>query len=117
MSGDAKAATERRYRELFAEQERSGLSLRAFARERGIPAGTLSFWKHKLRRRDATQACDEPNDQCTPRFLPVRVTPLSSVSAGPGAYELVLGGSCVLRLPRDFEVERVAALVKAVTAC
>lgn len=109
-----KAKTERRYRQLLAEQQRSGLSLRAFARERGIPAGTLSYWKHELKRRDAAR---EGSEGSRTRFLPVKIVPPTEEPAASEGYEVLLGQGCVLRMPRDFEVERVAALLKAVSAC
>jgi len=38
-----------RWAELIAEQERSGLTSRAFAERRGINPSTLAWWRSKLR--------------------------------------------------------------------
>ena len=47
----SKRSTRRRDIErLLALRESSGLSLRALADRSGIPAGTLSWWSHRLRR-------------------------------------------------------------------
>jgi len=118
MITSTKIETEQRYRRLLAAQAGSGLSLRAFAAEQGIPAGTLSYWKHELKRRDAARAERQRNQGREPQFLAVKVVPATEPApSAPGAYEVVLGRDFVLRLPRDFEVARVAALVKAVASC
>jgi hypothetical protein len=44
------------YRELLAEQGRSGLTLRAFARGKGIPESTLAWWKHTIAERDRARS-------------------------------------------------------------
>ena len=123
----SKAETEKFYRQLVAEQEESGLSIRAFAAMRGIPPGTLSCWRHELRQRDAARA--RRGDKATkPRFVRVNVVGAGAV-AGAGAplakpagartavYEVVLGRDRVLRLPAEFDEARVAALVRAVASC
>ena len=123
MPRTTKEETERRYRWLLDEQARSGLSLRAFADERGIAAGTLSYWKHELKRRDGArrQHPRRRGEESSPAFLPVKVIPAAEAFAAPsacaGGYEVLLGRDCVLRLPKDFEVARVVALMKAVASC
>lgn len=129
MTKRSKAETERFYRRLLAEQVRSGLSVRAFAKMRGVPAGTLSSWKHQLKKRDAeSKARRTPAPRATPprpTFVPVSVVP---AAAGAGeerprrlptsdGYELLLGPGRVLRVPHDFDEQRVAALVRAVASC
>jgi phage-related minor tail protein len=47
-----------------AEQLESGLSARAFAESRNIKAGTLSWWKGRLRRRDF-EGAEVPRPQFT----------------------------------------------------
>jgi transposase-like protein len=127
----SKAETEKFYRRLVAEQEESGLSIRAFAATHGIPPGTLSSWRHELKERDAARA--RRGDKATkPRFVRVNVVG-AGAGAGPGTpepaplakpagaraavYEVVLGRDRVLRLPADFDEARVAALVRAVASC
>ena len=126
MANRSKSETERFYRRLIAEQERSGSTARAFAEARGIPPGTLSFWRYELKRRDQARA-EVALARPVPSFLLVSVAescpsapaPASSTSAPERAegYEVVLGGGRVLRLPRDFDDSRVAALVRAVASC
>ena len=120
------AKSEKFYRQVLAEQAQSGLSLRAFAVGRGIPAGTLSCWRHKLKQRDAARA-SKSKKASKPRFVQVSVAaarppepkpePPRVTSPGSVGYEVVLGQGRVLRLPADFDDARVAALVRAVTSC
>lgn len=109
----SKAETEESYRRLVAEQEGSGLSIRAFAAMRGIPPGTLSSWRHELKQRDAARARD---DETRAPFVLVNVKPEPS-SVRPVVYEVVLGRDRVLRVPAEFDEGRVAALVRAVAPC
>jgi hypothetical protein len=109
-----KAETEEWYRRLLSEQARSGLSVRAFARMCGVPAGTLSSWRYELKRREAARAARRMS---AASFVPVEVIDQVEGPSGSAGYEVVLGSALVLRLPRDFDVPRVAALVKAVASC
>lgn len=115
-----KTETEQFYRRLVADQEGSGLSIRAFAAERGMAAGTLSFWRHVLKQRDAGRASGSgkaPESRFVPVSIVGAVAPEPSPATSLGAYEVVLGRDRVLRLPADFDAARVAALVRAVASC
>jgi hypothetical protein len=126
MEKRSKAETETFYRELIAELEQSGQTIRAFAEARRIPSGTLSSWRYKLKQRDAENAHAEEKAS-KPRFVPVSVVKKAPVAPKPqpkaappssrGDYEVVLGRDRVLRLPADFDEARVAALVRAVASC
>ncbi len=88
---------------LLKEQLESGLSLAAFARERG-----LGTWKlYKARR--AAACLDDP----TPAFDPVTVIP--SRPAAP--FELEFGGGLVLRIPRGFDEVSLRRLVEVLVRC
>src|SRR5579859_3959142 len=99
-----KAETEKLYRGLLAEHAKSGLSLREFADQRGIPAGTLSCWRHLLKEREAERK--KTAKVTEPRFVPVEVRGATSAPPQPvksGVYEIVLGRDRLLRLPADFD--------------
>ncbi len=122
MEKRTKAETEKLYRGLLAELEASGLSQREFAEKRGVPAGTLSFWKHELKNRDAAARVRKSKKKSSkPRFVPVSVVeatkPAEPVAKTAEGYEIVLGPDRVLRLPAVFDEGRVAALVRAVASC
>lgn len=110
---------EYRYRRMLAAQVKSGLTRCEFARKAGIKEGTLAWWQHEIRRRERMR-----RTTAEPSFLPVRVrdepraereiASRPSVGAVAGTpYEVVLGKSRVLRIPRDFDVAHVRMLVGA----
>ena len=116
------------WRELLAEWEGSGLSQAEFCRRRGVKAVTLAWWKRRLRGTD--EACGR-RGRSTARgaartgFVEVALPSGSGfassphgtavVSSGHG-YEIVLPGGVGLRLPDDFDRERVVQLLQAVAA-
>lgn len=122
MEKRTKAETEKLYRGLLAELDASGLSQREFADKRGVPAGTLSFWKHEMKRRDAAAKARKIKKKSSkPKFVPVSVVeaakPAEAAVKAAEGYEIVLGPDRVLRLPAVFDEGRVAALVRAVASC
>ena len=104
---------------------RSGLSQAAFCRRHGLKAVTFGWWKRRLptgrthiRRRgtDAGRASSVPRRR---DFVEVAITSAgmaeaAMTSAGLAAYEVVLSRGVVLRLPADFDPDRVSQLMAVV---
>jgi len=113
------------WRQLLGEWVQSGLSQAEFCRRRGIKAVNLAWWKRRLRRADDTGGGRwrrRPTSTRRTGFVEVALSgrPSSAASshaatvfASRAAYELALPGGVELRLPDDFDPERVAALVLA----
>jgi len=100
---------EDRYRKLFAERRR-GESLVALAARCGVAPGTLSWWRHELRRRDRART---ESRTTVPALLPVRI--LDAPTRRVTSYEIALsGGRRVIRVPEGFDPSAVCALVAAV---
>lgn len=100
------------YERLLTEQESSGRSLRAFARERGLSPWTLYGWRAKLgrsRRRARTEAAQEE-----PGFVAVDVVGSRST---PGEIEVELSDGLLVRVPRDVAIARLVELVRALRSC
>jgi hypothetical protein len=100
------------YRELLAEQEASGKSLRAFAAERGLSAWTLYGWRSRLggsRRR-------RPGKAETPGAGFVAVDVVGSSAPG-SEIEVQLSDGVRVRVPRDVTTERLVELVRALRSC
>ena len=119
MSKISRGGTERaRYWQRHLDLwERSGLSQAAFCRRHGLKAVTFGWWKRKLatgrthtRRRGADAG---PSSSVARRsdFVEVAMT-----SVGMAAYEVVLSRGVVLRLPADFDPDRVSQLIEVVKA-
>jgi hypothetical protein len=116
------------WRRLLAQWEHSGLSQAEFCRRRGIKAVNLAWWKRRLRATDGADG--ERRERRAGRavrsgFVEVAlsrgsasVSALRVPSSVPTSdrYELVLPGSVALRLPDDFDPERVARLVRELVA-
>lgn len=99
------------YRGILREQETSGKTLRAFARERGLSPWTLYGWRGKLgrsRRRRREGHGEEAS------FVAVDVVG----DAQPASeIEVVLSDGVRVRVPRDVLTERLIELVRALRSC
>ena len=75
------------WRARVEECRQSGLSQVAFCRQRGIPPGTFSCWKHKLAHERGGNREARAPVASRPAFLPVRITvpPPAHEDAAPGA--------------------------------
>jgi hypothetical protein len=116
------------WQRLLAEWERSGLSQAEFCRRRGIKAVNLAWWKRRLKGTDGAgigRRVRRPRRAGRSGFVEVALSRGSasvSTRRAPSSvppsdrYELVLPGSVGLRLPDDFDPERVARLVRALSA-
>ena len=81
---------------IIHQLEKSSLTHEEFAKQRGIPVGTLRSWIYKLRRDDG----DEIEE--TPPLLPVRVIASTAPRAredSDGVIEVELGAPVRLRFP------------------
>ncbi len=103
------------WRLALEEQQRSGLSVRAFCEREGLSAASLYAWRRQLRERDQEHsvASAESAD-----LIPVEV--VASVDASPSSevdsssLELVTPGGFTLRFPATIESHRLSAVLTAV---
>lgn len=95
-------AVRRKWRELIAEQERSGGTVAAFCRERRLCAPNFFWWKRKLR--------DEA--ERTPGFIELAVRPEPAAAT----MEMRLAGGRVLVLRPGLDLAWVRAVAEALEA-
>jgi hypothetical protein len=114
---------ERHFRSLIAERETSGLSLARFARSRGIPEGTFSWWCAEVRRRDElrrAEKSDEASRAGAISFVPVRIVaddaPPTTAPRASSRFEVILPGGARVRVPESADEESVARVLRAVVA-
>jgi hypothetical protein len=107
------------WQRLLGAWEQSGLSQAEFCRRRGLKAVNLAWWKRRLRGSAGTpRAGRQRRMRSAQRAAFVELTLPSHPGRGGFGYELVLPSGACLRLPGDFDPERVARLVQALaTAC
>lgn len=93
----------------------SGLSAQQFAAETGINAGTLQYWKYKLRK----QSGESPRG-ARRRMSPAIASSLIEVRpvtvAADSRFEIELNNGRRLRLPPTFDPNALKALVAALEA-
>jgi hypothetical protein len=105
------------WRGLLEGQQRSGLSLAAFCRRRGLRKGTLSFWKWKLTHEAAAGRRPGPAS-----FVPIQLaaTPEPGPAAAPGTalseLEIALANGRVVRLRGGVALSELAAVLRTVEA-
>jgi len=115
LNNPSKAA---RWRAIIAEQASSGLSQKAYCRQKRLKAGTFAWWKHRL---------SEPGSRGGhSRFVPIRlraagkmrpttdrtleVGPASPPSPGHAAVEIV-SGELLVRVYSDCAEAMLARLI------
>jgi transposase-like protein len=93
------------WRERFAEQERSGMSVRRFCKERGIAEHLFFYWRKRLR------------DQQQPvRFALVDNEAARQVPATEAALELVLATGERLRIGTGVDATTLRTVLEALRA-
>jgi len=118
---------ERFYRSLFEAADARGLSRAQLAVEKDICAGTLSWWRSEIRRRDALrrgQQVKRKNRRTeeTIEFVPVEVLSdeeavvAASVPSEPRILEVALPGGATVRVPGEFDEAALTRVLRAVRA-
>ena len=101
---------EKFWRRTIRQQQRSGLTIRAFCLREGLKIGAFRWWRQALARRDrepsATPAGDREDEttEAVPAFLPVRLVDLEAAeprSSPP--IEVVLPTGPTVRVPSGFD--------------
>lgn len=102
---------------VLGDWRRSGLSLRAFGRRKGLPYAKLVYWRRKL---DAESGEQESRaaGRALDRWLPVRVVPNPIISAEVrAAYEVRLANGLRVGVSAGFDAEELTRLVQALSSC
>lgn len=110
------------WQRLLEAWEKSGLSQAEFCRRRKVKAVNFGWWKRKLesmsKSHPGTGRSGSSRTRSSPgsahrQFVEFRMTD----AAAGWAYEVVVRGGRVIRLPQDFDPAVVAHLVVAVESC
>lgn len=104
-------ATRARWTELVRRWIESGVTAAEFARREGLNAGTLSYWKWRLRREGRRSAIVRRGGSRAPTFVEV----VATVPTVADRVEVVVDGKLVVRVPDGFDettLRRVLAVVR-----
>lgn len=105
------------WQQMLADWGQSGLSQTEFCRQRELKPVTFAWWKHRLRNGDGAGPTHIGRTRRRAGHETFVELALPSHPASASlAYELAMPGGVCLRLPADFDVERVARLVQALAA-
>jgi hypothetical protein len=106
---------------LVAAWEKSGLSQADFCWRRKVKAVNFGWWKRKLesvsRSHPRANRAGSSRTGSSPKSAKPRFVEFRMADAAAPAYEVVLRGGRVLRLPHNFDEAVVAQLVVAVESC
>ncbi len=117
------------WEKLVRAWEQSGLSQVEFCRRRRVKAGTLAWWKHRLKgagdqvgrktmrrvvRRKQPRHADFVEVGVPHAALAISSAAAPVAGGGHCGYEIVLPSGRVIRLPRDFDPSIVARLIATV---
>jgi len=103
-------------RRVLADWQGSGLTLREFGQQRGIPVSTLSWWRKVLRNGERVQAGSKIAPARAAQFTEV---PRWATCAQPATVmEVVLSSGHVLRVPSGADAATLQRVLQALqTAC
>jgi hypothetical protein len=109
---------------LLESWRKSGLTQAEFCRRRGVKAVTFAWWKRRLRgvperpndrRGRSTAPRRRPEAKFAEVMWPERVlaggAPVAATSDATGGYEIVFTDGLVIRLPGNFDLDKVSQLI------
>ena len=113
--GSTTSVRAREMRRVLAGWQRSGLTLREFGQQRGIPPSTLSWWRQVFRR------AGEKHVNGAPAENPVVFTEVpqpANVPMTPSVLEIVLHSGHIVRVPAGADTDTLQRVLQALqTTC
>jgi hypothetical protein len=117
--GSTTSPRARQMRRVLARWQRSGLTLREFGQQRGIPLSTLTWWRQVFRRAGEPVNTASKSAPASDAVVFTEVPRPASVSTTPPVLEIVLrSGHVKLRVLAGAETETLQCVLQALqTAC
>jgi len=110
-SGKGDAEKARYWQRTISEAARSGMSIRAFCRQRRLRESQFYWWQHKLRApRPGGATTPRPGDKGRPASFALVSNETGATDAG---IELVLGDGRKLRIRRGVDEETLRSVLAA----
>ena len=116
--GSTTSRRARQMRRVLARWERSGLTLREFGQQRGIPLSTLTWWRQVFRRAGEQADAAPKSASGSDGVVFTEVPRPATVPTTPPVLEIVLRSGHVLRVPEGADTETLQCVLQALqTAC
>ncbi|MFI5394986.1 MAG: IS66 family insertion sequence element accessory protein TnpA [Candidatus Binatia bacterium] len=112
--GSTTSPRARQMRRVLARWQRSGLTLREFGQQRGIPLSTLTWWRQVFRRAGGPVNGTPAENAVVFTEVPRPATVLTT----PPVLEIVLRSGHVVRVPAGADTETLQRVLQTLqTAC
>ena len=104
------------WRLLLREQPGSGMSVKAFCRQRGVSVPSFYAWRRKFQQRDLRK--DQQVDDQRDRLVPVQLVDLTAGNRPDVAnrIEIVTPGGFTIRVDHRFADSGLGRLLEAITS-
>ncbi len=108
----------RQMRRALARWQRSGLTLREFGQQRGIPLSTLTWWRQIFRRAGDEANAASKNVSASDAMVFTEVARPVTLPRIPAVLEIVLRNGHVVRVPAGVDTDTLHLVLHALqTAC
>jgi hypothetical protein len=105
-------------RRVSARWQRSGLTLREFGQQRGIPLSTLTWWRQVFRRAGEPVKPESKRAPVNDAVVFTEVPRPATVPTTPPVLEIVLRSGHVLRVPAGADTTTLQRVLQVLqTAC
>ena len=105
-------------RRVLTRWQRSGLTLREFGQQRGVPLSTLTWWRQVFRRAGEPVNAAAKGAPASDAVMFTEVPRPATVPTTPPVLEIVLRSGHVLRVPAGADTETLQRVLQALqTAC
>jgi len=116
--GSTTSPRARQIRRVLARWQRSGLTLREFGQQRGIPLSTLTWWRQVFRRAGEPVKSASKSTSAAKAVGFTEVPRPATVPTTPPVLEIVLHSGHVLRVPVGADTETLQHVLRALqTVC
>ena len=117
-SGSTTSPRAREMRRVLVRWRRSGLTLREFGQQRGIPLSTLTWWRQVFRRAGEQVNAASKSVRAGDAVVFSEVPKPATVPATPFAVEIVLRSGHVVRVPAGADTATLRRVLQALrTTC
>jgi hypothetical protein len=114
--GSTTSPRARQMRRVLARWQRSGLTLREFGQQRGIPLSTLTWWRQVFRRAGESVYPASKSAPASDTVVFTEVPRLTTAPTTPPVLEIVLRSGHLLRVPTGTDSDTLQQVLQVLQA-